>query len=267
MKVKCSILPLLFAITSVIAFTFIWYATQTKVSPNNEGEIIDGGDGYEEIEDEQYRGTELISFENTSEDKSLYEVRHGFTNGGMFRSYWDRDNVVLDDGIANISLYDKDDKNYGAEIKTYQGYLYGYFGGRAKTFKKSGTVQYIFTYTGGWKYDHDEIDIEFLGKDTTKVQFNYYDNGVGGHEYVYDLGFDSSEDFHDYGFKWEADRIIWFVDFRPVYSVKATLDQWGFLFVNVWAGQGVDNWLGEYTPQAEKLTAEYAYLSYAPLGE
>ena len=28
----------------------------------------------------------------------------------------------------------------------------------------------------------DEIDIEFLGKDTPKVQFNYYTNGQGNHE-------------------------------------------------------------------------------------
>lgn len=44
-----------------------------------------------------------------------------------------------------------------------------------------------------------EIDIEVLGKDTTKVQFNYYTNGVGNHEYMYDLGFDASEGFHTYG--------------------------------------------------------------------
>lgn len=40
----------------------------------------------------------------------------------------------------------------------------------------------------------DEIDVEVLGKDTTKVQFNYYTNGTGNHEYLYDLGFDASED-------------------------------------------------------------------------
>lgn len=48
------------------------------------------------------------------------------------------------------------------------------------------------------------IDIEILGKDTTKVQLNYYTDGVGKHEYMYDLGFDSSEAFHTYGFDWHS---------------------------------------------------------------
>ena len=54
---------------------------------------------------------------------------------------------------------------------------------------------------------HDEIDIEFLGKDTTKVQFNFFVDGKGGNEYMYDLGFDASEEFHTYGFRWEVDAI------------------------------------------------------------
>lgn len=44
------------------------------------------------------------------------------------------------------------------------------------------------------------INIEILGKDTTKVQFNYFTDSRGDHEFFYDLGFDASEDFHDYAF-------------------------------------------------------------------
>ena len=57
-----------------------------------------------------------------------------------------------------------------------------------------------------------------LGKDTTKVQFNYYTNGVGNHEYMYDLGFDASEGYHTYGFDWQKDSITWYVDGKAVYS-------------------------------------------------
>ena len=49
-------------------------------------------------------------------------------------------------------------------------------------------------YTGPSDDDPwDEIDFEFLGYDTTKVQLNYYTDGVGGHEYMLDLGFDAYE--------------------------------------------------------------------------
>lgn len=215
----------------------------------------------------EYLGKEFIVFDNSKEDNAKYNIRHGYTNGGMFLSYWDYNNVKIVDGIAEVSLYDTEDKNYGAEIKSNEGFLYGYFGARMKTFKKRGTVQSLFTYNGGPRYIWDEIDIEFLGKDTTKVQFNYYHEGVGGHEYMYDLGFDSSSDFHDYGFKWEKDKITWFVDFKPVYAVEASLGQWGYLMLNVWAGKDNQtlNWLGRYDKDDQKHTAYYQYLSYSPL--
>ena len=138
-----------------------------------------------------------------------------------------------------------------------------------KTFKRQGTVQSIFTYNGCY-FAWDEIDIEFLGKDTTTVQFNYFHNGEGGHEYIPHLGFDSSEAFHDYGFKWDRDTITWFVDFKPVYQVDASLPQWGYLFANVWAGNNnnpsTKTWLGEYQKDVvNTYTAYYDYFAYAPL--
>lgn len=218
-------------------------------------------------EDDKYLGEPIINFTDSSEAEGLYEVRHGYSNGGDFISYWNRDNVTYNDGYAGLSLYDAD-KNYGSEIRTHQGYLYGYFGAKMKTFKKSGTVQSIFTYNGG-EYQHDEIDIEFLGKDTTKVQFNYFLDGDGSHSHLHSLGFDSSLDFHDYGFKWEKEKITWYVDFKPVYSVKASLPTWGFIFINVWAGNNskTEGWLGKYTPTQEKLTAYYDYISYKAVPE
>lgn len=68
---------------------------------------------------------------------------------------------------------------------------------RMQPISNPGVVSSFFTYTGPSDNNPwDEIDIEFLGKDTTKVQFNYYTNGVGGHEFLYDLGFDASESYH-----------------------------------------------------------------------
>ena len=215
-----------------------------------------------------YLGKPIIEF--NGEDQDLYRISNGYSNGGMFISKWSKEAIKIEDGVASLLLYDKENVNYGAELRTHQGYLYGYFGARMKVFKKAGTVQSVFTYNGGW-VEHDEIDIEFLGKDTTKVQFNFYDNGVGNHEYLYDLGFDASEDFHDYGFKWEESMITWYVDFKPVYQVDARLEQWGNFFINVWAGNPTNptivNWLGEYKMDDEIHITQYQYLSYAPLEE
>ena len=213
------------------------------------------------------RGENLLNFNSVREDEMVARISDGYSNGGMFRSRWSKDRVRCENGIGYLSIVDEDDTNYGAEIRTYKGYLYGYFGARMKTFKHPGTVQSVFTYNGG-RYIWDEIDIEFLGKDTTHVQFNYYSNGRGGHEYWYDLGFDSSEDFHDYGFKWEEDRITWYVDFKPVYAAEAKLGQWGNFFINVWAGQpSVNNWLRPYVKTSTPLEAQYDCMYYSPLPE
>ena len=130
-----------------------------------------------------------------------------------------------------------------------------------KPAKCVGTVSSFFTYTRNPQWD--EIDIEFLGKDTTKVQFNYYTNGVGGHEKLYDLGFDASEDFHEYGFYWQKDSIIWYVDGVAVYKATTNIPQYaGQIMMNLWNGIGVDKWLGAFDDTKLPVTAQYKWIGY-----
>ena len=243
---------------SVTSLTFVYECAKTKE---------------DEPDPDAFNGRPLINFDNNQEETSTYTIRDGYSNdGGLFLTTWERGNLSLN-GVGSFTLSDdlQTGDNYGVEVRYNSGVHYGYFGGRMKAFSRNGTVQSIFTYNGGENYDHDEIDIEILGKDTTKVQFNYYDDGVGGHEYIHDLGFDASLDYHDYGFCWDVDKITWYVDFIPVYSIDVSLDQWGFLYANVWAGNPnneiAKNWLGEYVPSETPSVAYYDYLSYAPLNE
>ena len=151
-------------------------------------------------------------------------------------------------------------------MRTYQYFGYGDYEVRMKPAKKAGTASTFFTCTGDYDTNPntgkpnpwDEIDIEFLGQDTTKVQFNYYVNGKGGHEYMYDLGFDASEDFHTYGFRWTEDYITWFVDGKPVYRVDATESSpmpstAGRMLMNYWCGaSAAENWMGKYSDPGEE---------------
>ena len=67
-----------------------------------------------------------------------------------------------------------------------------------------------------------ELDIEFLGKDTSKVLLNVYFNpgsegagwnfGVRGKPVLSDLGFDASHEYHKYSIEWEPHEIRWLVD-------------------------------------------------------
>lgn len=153
-------------------------------------------------------------------DTDKMQIADGWSNGGMFDCTWSSANVGFSDGKLNLSIYGNGWSGYtGGECRTNQTFGYGMYDVSMKPAKNDGIVSSFFTYTGPtdgtvW----DEIDIEFLGKDTTKVQFNYYTNGVGNHEYLYDLGFDASEGFHHYGFYWGESSITWYVDEKPVYT-------------------------------------------------
>ena len=157
----------------------------------------------------------------------------GWANGAPFNAVWKKENISYSDGQMHLSIKQEeavaDDVTYpntSAEARTHKLYGYGDFEVRMKVAKVVGTVSTFFTYTDHWnKTDgvenkHDEIDIEFIGKDTTKVQFNYFVDGVGNHEHVYKLGFDASKEFHNYGFRWTEDSITWLVDGKTAYQVK-----------------------------------------------
>jgi len=73
-----------------------------------------------------------------------------------------------------------------------------------------------------------EIDIEFLGKDTTRILVNVYYNpgnegatleyGYRGTPTLIDLGFDAAEEFHSYEIEWRPGFIRWRVDGRLIHD-------------------------------------------------
>ena len=187
-----------------------------------------------------------------------WEFSDGWSNGSMFNCTWRKNNASFDDGVLKMSIDTFGDGYSGAEIRTKDFYGYGMYEVTMKPIKNIGVVSSFFTYTGPSDNNPwDEIDIEFLGKDTTKVQFNYFTNGKGNHEHIYDLGFDASEEFHTYGFKWAKDSITWYVDGEAVYTATEDIPSTpSKIMMNVWNGIGVDSWLGAYDGTTP-ITAEY----------
>ena len=199
-----------------------------------------------------------------------FKVANGYANDDdMFNCVWNSANVaVADDGVMSMSVT-KDGASargyYGGEYRSEATYGYGYYEVCMKPAKCSGVVSSFFTYTNSPVWD--EIDIEFLGKDTTKVQFNYYVNGVGGHEYLYNLGFDASADFHVYGFDWQEGSITWYVDGKAVYTAKPKQGE-AFpshnqqIMMNVWNCTGHDDWTGPLAEDSLPATAQYKWVAY-----
>ena len=227
-----------------------------------------GPDGQtENLTDEPLKATTTVADWSEGEAPAVFES-DGWTNGKPFNVQWTANNVAYEKGVAKLTISDNPDGSeetfteyYGGEMRTYQYFGYGDYQVRMKPAKKDGTASTFFTCTGDYDTNPhtgkpnpwDEIDIEFLGQDTTKVQFNYYVNGVGGHEYMYDLGFDASEEWHNYGFRWTEDYITWFVDETPVYRVDATESNpmpstAGRMLMNYWCGASeAEGWMGKYS--------------------
>ena len=196
----------------------------------------------------------------------LFFASDGWTNGNPFDCGWYKGNTSLDNGMLTLKI-DRDytgKYNYsGAEYRTSDHYGYGYYETSMQAIKNPGVVSSFFTYTGQSENNPwDEIDIEVLGKDTTKVQFNYYTNGQGKHEFMYDLGFDASEGFHTYGFDWQPDHITWYVDGKAVYTANQNIPSTpGRIMMNTWPGTGVDEWLNHYDGRTP-LEAHYQWVTF-----
>ena len=112
-----------------------------------------------------------------------------------------------------------------ASLCSQKAYQYGRFDAVIKPAGVSGLITGMFLHRNS---PRQEIDIEFLGRDTTKLLLNvYYNPGGEGAKFDYGyrgtpiliaLGFDASKDFHSYSIEWSSTVIRWFVDDRVVHE-------------------------------------------------
>jgi endo-1,3-1,4-beta-glycanase ExoK len=208
-------------------------------------------------------------------DTTRWQKSDGWTNGNPFNVGWRADHVNFSGGFMTLQLDTStcsagcSGKPYAAgEYRSVDIYGYGKYETRFKAAKGSGLVTSFFTYTGtSGTSNHHEIDIEILGKDTTKMQTNYFVGGVGGHETLVPLGFDASAGYHNYAFVWTADKIEWIVDDVVVHTEYASAGHPlpslpGKIMANMWAGTGVDSWLGPFTYPGTPITAKYDWIQY-----
>ena len=213
----------------------------------------------------------------TQGQPSVLTSSDGWCNGGPFGVTWKAANNTFDEeNGCRMSVTKEGDEFYGSELKSltegFDFFQYGYFGVYMKPSNEVGTASTFFTYTGESDNGnpHDEIDIEFLGKDTTKVQFNWFVNGKGGHEHLYNLGFDASQGFHQYGFLWQEDCITWYVDLKPVYETRYDIPKTPQrIFQNFWSGNrsdlGIMNWMGKVNDDHLPVYCYSKSITYADL--
>ncbi len=185
-----------------------------------------------------------------------------YSNSDPFDCTWRKNNAKIENGAMTMSVTAEGSKFAGAEYRTNNKTSFGYYAVCMKAANCSGIISSFFGYTSSPVWD--EIDIEFLGKDMTKVQFNYYTDGVGGHEFLFDLGFDASADYHEYAFDWQPESITWYVDGIAVYRAVDNLPSHPFsIMANVWKGKGDSfaDWAGEFDGEGVPARASYRWIA------
>ncbi|MEM8980706.1 MAG: family 16 glycosylhydrolase, partial [Pseudomonadota bacterium] len=159
----------------------------------------------------------------------------------------------------------------GGSLRRQERTHYGRYEATLKAARGEGLVTGFFTYTGpSYGTRHDEIDFEFLGKDTTHVQVAYFTDGDLTEKWI-PLGFDAADSFHIYAFEWTSKHIKWFVDGKLIHEVRASDVNLpvtpGRLFANIWAADAsVANWAGR-TQRNLRAQAEVQCLSFSSLDQ
>ena len=162
-------------------------------------------------------------------------------------------NIVQNKCLLNLKKERYKFKDYtAASFSSKHCFLFGRFEINMKVSKAEGIVSAFFLHRNDpWQ----EIDIEILGNDTSKLLTNVYFNpGINGTGLNYgnrgtpiliDLGFDASEDYHSYAIEWEPYEIRWYVDNklihkRILWEPTPIPNQPMKLFCSIWSSESND---------------------------
>lgn len=190
-----------------------------------------------------------------------------------FDTDWSAKQVSISDGlILNLSPQSGQENAYvGASIRRYNPTGFGRYEAVVQPARGVGVITGFFTYTGQhYGTRHDEIDIEFLGKNTRQIHIATFVDGQLWNKFI-DLGFDAADAPRTYAFEWEADAVRWYVGDKMVYERRAVdgaiPSVAGRLFANIWAADpSIKAWSGE-TVNGTYASARMTQIGFQPLIE
>ena len=207
-------------------------------------------------------------------DKGGYIANYSFPSD-HYRTGWAARNAIYTEDGLRLSI-DRRPTRFqpfsGAEYHRRGKFGFGRYEVIMKAAHGEGVVSAFFLYTGPHYGDpHNEIDLEFLGRDTTVLHPNLYVDGKAFSPPSLQLGFDAADDFNLYAFEWAPERVTWFVNNEPVLDLNrpahAMPTHPGIIMANIWTGApGLYAWHGE--PNfADGTHAVFRCISFQALGE
>jgi beta-glucanase (GH16 family) len=210
-------------------------------------------------------------------DRWLIQLYTFDANGCNMRA----ENVKVVDSTLRITVTkatDTTDRKWdGGDMGDEQYRTYGLFRTRMKpsTLKGSVSAFYIMNKWVPADWEHKEIDIEFVGKNPTKIQLTTHDFQDGGTVWKSDsktveLGFDYGEAFHEYAILWRPDTVLWFADGKLLHKTGKYVPHEPLeTRMNFYLGNplesGVVQWLGPIDTAGVPDSTEYDWVRFDPL--
>ncbi|CAN0926948.1 Probable xyloglucan endotransglucosylase/hydrolase protein 32 [Linum grandiflorum] len=161
------------------------------------------------------------------------------------------------------------DRMSGSGFKSSKSYRSGYFGASIKLqsgYTAGVNSAFYLSNNEAHPGNHDEVDIEFLGRTLEEpytVQTNVYVRGSGdggdiiGREARFHLWFDPTKHFHHYAILWNPKEIIFLVDDIPIRRYQKKSDS-TFPTRPMWAYGSIWD-ASDWATDDGKYKADYKY--------
>jgi beta-glucanase (GH16 family) len=219
-------------------------------------------------------GTSIIADGFVEEFKKFnandwYVANYTFTHP-HFDTDWSDKQVSINNGLTLSLSPQKGHKNryLGASLRRNTPTGYGRYEVTMQPIRGAGVVTGFFTYTGAhYGTRHDEIDIEFLGKNTRQIHLALFVDGKMWNKFI-DLDFDAADKPRKYAFEWSNGYVRWYVGDQLIYE-RTTTDGpiptvAGRLFANIWAADpSIKSWSG-LTAHGTNGTARVLRMGFTP---
>ncbi len=197
-------------------------------------------------------------------------ISDGWRNGPQQNCTWTADGVTVADGILRLAFLpgDSADDHRCAEVQTRATFGYGTFEARLRTGTGSGLNAAFFTYIGPvHDAPHDEIDVEILTRDPSRVSLNTFVDGQPWNGTVVPVDPPASAAFHTYAFVWTPQDIRWFIDGRQVHRATAPLPVTPQkIYLSHWGSDTLTDWMGPFVTPPGPVVMEVDWVAFTPLG-
>jgi endo-1,3-1,4-beta-glycanase ExoK len=184
------------------------------------------------------------------------------------------ENAVVSAGVLSVGLSEVEgaDKPYaGVELRSLETLTFGKVEASVRFARGSAVISsLVLIYTPWPPDDWNELDIEFLGKNTSQIQFNHMvnippaDPATGHVQYpeLVSLDFDPAADFHTYAIEWEPGQARFFIDGMLYHTATEEMSRLVLpqnILLTIWASDSV-SWAGAVDETTVPTAASYDWL-------